>query len=759
MKRPVLLVLFLCILSTCFSTTYYSTNNTSPNSTSSWHTNRNGSGSTPSGFTNDGDIFIIQAGHTMTTTANWKMNGNNEKVIIEAGATLEGDDKITVDIFQIYDGGTYIHNVGNSAFPGDNSRLLAATSTVELRDWSGGTELPSPTTWGNLTINLVGFNSNINMAGDLTDIAGNFIIRSTGNSGKEFRLASAQDYTLTIGGNLVIEDGILETSQSNGSADQTIIINGSFIQSGGTFTRSNNNIFNPLEIQFNGTNSAFTQTAGTLTGTYINWKVNTGKKLVLNNNLPVALLRSLTVNGTLDLGTFSISGLGLFTLNSGALLRTAHASGLVGGLSLTGLITLNTGGSYEFLSATTSPFPLLATTISATNLTIGADVTINKNVTVSGTLTLNSGKLIIPSSNTITVSSGNTIAGTGFSATKHIATQVNTLTGAKGSFRLQNFSGTRSIPTGNGTYYLPVTLTATGTNDFTITVFNGLTWNGQPNGTAFTTAQKKATVDAIWQVNRNSGTGDVMMQLAWPAALEGSTFQTLPNSQIGIAHYGTAWEAGFGSGDQILNTATRSAIISFSPFGVGKAGVPLPLKFGEIKALPKNNGIEVDWSSLSESNLDHYEIERSTDGRNFISIGQVRARGNNDDKVDYTYQDNSTADAVYFYRIKGVDIDAKWMYSSIVKITMSQQPVSGIVIYPNPVTGHQLSYQVANLIKGQYTLRLFNTTGQEVYGRQLNHQGGSIAETIVLPPTIKTGVYTLQLTGTGIQLPIKCLVQ
>jgi hypothetical protein len=759
MKRPSLLVVFLCILSTAFSNTYYSTNNTAPNSTASWHTNRNGTGSMPTGFTNDGDIFIIQAGHTMTTTANWKMNGINEKVIIETGATLEGDDKITVDILQVYDGGTYIHNVSNSAFPGDNSRLLAATSTVELRDWSGGAELPSPTTWGNLIINLVGFNSSINNTGDLTDIAGNLTIRSTGNSGKEFRLASAQDYTLTIGGNLVIEDGILEASQSNGSADQTIIINGSLIQSGGTFTRSNNNILNPLEIQFNGANSAFTQTAGTLTGTYINWKVNTGKKLVLNNNLPVALLRSLNVNGTLDLGVYSITGLGLFTLNSGALLRTAHASGLVGGLSLTGLITLNTGASYEFLSATTSPFPLLASTISATNLNIGADVTINKNVTVSGTLTLNSGKLIIPTSNTITVSSGNAIAGTGFSATKHIATQVNISTGAKGSFRLQNFSGARSIPVGNGTYYLPVTLTATGTNDFTITVFNGITSNGQPNGTAFTTAQKKAVVDAVWQVNRNSGTSDVMMQLAWPAALEGSTFQTIANSDIAIAHYGVAWEAGIGTGDQSLNTATRSAISSFSPFGVGKAGVPLPLKFDEIKALQKNNGVEIDWSSLTETNVDHYEIERSTDGRNFISIGQVRARGNNDDRNDYSYQDNSAAGAVYFYRIKGVDIDAKAMYSSIVKIMMNQQPALGIIIYPNPVTGHQLSYQVANLIKGEYTLRLFNTTGQEVYGKQLNHQGGSIAEVIVLPPTIKTGVYTLQLTGMGIQLPVKCLLQ
>ncbi|MEI9807884.1 MAG: hypothetical protein WDO16_08420 [Bacteroidota bacterium] len=100
--------------------------------------------------------------------------------------------------------------------------------------------------------------------------------------------------------------------------------------------------------------------AVTLTSTNMNWKVNTSKKLTLNNDIPVGLLRSLTVSGTLNMGGRSITGLGSFIVNTGSTLINANTLGLAGALSLTGLLTFNTGASYEFLSATTTPLPNIA---------------------------------------------------------------------------------------------------------------------------------------------------------------------------------------------------------------------------------------------------------------------------------------------------------------------------------------------------------------------------------------------------------------
>jgi hypothetical protein len=751
---PCLLVLFFA-LSARANTTYYSTNNANPNSTSSWHTNRNGTGSIPSNF-NGGDIFVIQANHNITTTANWSLGGTDSKIIVESGAILKANHKITVDIFQADNNATYIHNDNSSAFPGSDDIILAVTSTVEINDWNGSSKLPASVNWGNLIIDMPGYTSNMNQAGDLNSIAGNFIIRSTGNANKEFRLATMQDYTLTIGGDLIIEGGTLEASSGNANADQLIIINGSFIQTGGTFVRSNNNS-NVLNIQFNGSNSSFTQSAGVLTSTYINWKVNAGKKLTLNNNIAVAASRSFTVNGTLDATNRSITGAGSFIAVSGSSIITYNTSGLPGSLS-TGAVTLNSGVSYEFLAATTTPFPSSILSIAANDLKIGANVTLNKDVTVADTLTLNSGKLTIPVGNTLTVSSGNAVAGSAFGSTKHIATQVNTSTGAKGYFRVQNFTGTNTIPVGNGTYYLPVTLTAPATNDFSICVFSGVTANGQPNGTAFNTSQKKTIVDAVWQVNRNSGSGNTTMQLGWPSVLEGSLFQNIADNQIGIAHYGTYWEVCIGSGNQSQNICTRTNITSFSPFGVGYTGVVLPLKFGELRATQKDHSVHLDWSSFSEYNLDHYEVERSIDGRSFIPVANIACNGNSESRKDYSHVDPVSTDGIFFYRVKGVDKDFHFIYSGVVKISIAQQSAVTLSLYPNPTEDKKITVQATNLPQGRYRLNVYDPTGSIVYQHGFNHDGGSISQQFQLPVSLNKGIYTISLTNSSEIKLVKPLV-
>ncbi|HEY2722403.1 MAG TPA: hypothetical protein VGI82_11795, partial [Chitinophagaceae bacterium] len=100
MKRALLSVAPFCLVLYVRANTYYSTNNAAPNLTSSWHTSRTGSGSPPSNFT-VGDIFIIQSGQSLTTTANWTISGTNGKLVIETGATLQANNKITVPSFEI----------------------------------------------------------------------------------------------------------------------------------------------------------------------------------------------------------------------------------------------------------------------------------------------------------------------------------------------------------------------------------------------------------------------------------------------------------------------------------------------------------------------------------------------------------------------------------------------------------------------------------------------------------------------------------
>jgi len=755
MKKTVLFFVLLFYFLFVKATTYYSTNGVAPNLTTAWHINRNSTGASPANFTS-GDLFVVQTNHSLTTTANWTISGINSRLLIETGGTLRGNNKITVPSFQIDGTGTYIHNVNNNAFPGTTTRTFASTSTVELDDWSGTAALPSPTTWGTIIMNVPN-GGNLNQAGTLTDVAGNLILRNTGNPGNEMRLATTQSYTLTIGGDLILEDGVLEAGQNNGNYTQKIIINGSYNQSGGTFTRSNNNA-NILQVEFNGANSTFTKTGGTITNTYMNWAVNAAKKLTLNNNFSIATSRTFNVNGTLDCNTMQVTGSGSFTLSSTGRLSTSNMSGVDGSIQVTGTATFTSGASYEFHGAATTPFPAVLSTVTAASVVVDADVTLNKNVSVTTTLNLASGKLTIPTGKVLTVASGSTITGSGFGVSKHIVTQVNTSTGATGTLRVTSLTGATTFPIGNGTYYMPVRLTTTSAFDFSMCVFQGMTKNGTPNGVAFTTQEKKGVVDAVWIVNKNSGIGAVDMQLWWPAALAGFNFSALANSAIGIAHYGTYWESPLGWGDQVQRTAIRTGVTTFSPFGIGKIGILLPLVFGDIRAYKDNGDLHVDWSTYDEVNVDHFEIERSQNGQQFVTAGTVSAKGNgNSSRTDYSWVDHSPFSSTSFYRVKEVDIDEESKYSTIVRIDLDQDN-SKLSLFPNPIVDKKLSIQL-NLDQGPYNILVCDLNGKKIYDQAFDHSGGVISQNVQLPSAVSSGIYLLTIRGNGINIVKQFLVR
>ena len=92
--------------------TYYSSNGNAPNSTSSWWTTTGGTGSHPSNFTTSADIFNIQAGHIMTTSANWAVSGT-----VQINGTLVASNTVTIGTLSVNSGGTYQHNINGGAVP------------------------------------------------------------------------------------------------------------------------------------------------------------------------------------------------------------------------------------------------------------------------------------------------------------------------------------------------------------------------------------------------------------------------------------------------------------------------------------------------------------------------------------------------------------------------------------------------------------------------------------------------------------------
>lgn len=253
--------------------------------------------------------------------------------------------------------------------------------------------------------------------------------------------------------------------------------------------------------------------------------------------------------------------------NNDATLVTAHADGLGGSLPGFTTCSLDSGVNYRFNGATVNPFPSSVSRVYASKLTVNANTSINKQVYVADTLTLANGNLTIPATDSLIITSGYAIAGAPFGISKHIVTVVDT-SNSQGFLGVSYISGAYLLPVGTGEYYLPVTVTPASASSFIVNVYEGITVNGQSNGTAFSVAQKEKVVDAAWTVLRTSSNNDsCTLTLQWPSSLEGSSFSS--SDCIGIIKYDTAWSTPYGTGDNTTNTATAS-FATLSTFSVGR---------------------------------------------------------------------------------------------------------------------------------------------------------------------------------------------
>jgi hypothetical protein len=122
------------------------------------------------------------------------------------------------------------------------------------------------------------------------------------------------------------------------------------------------------------------------------------------------------------------------------------------------------------------------------------------------------------------------------------------------------------------------------------------------------------------------------------------------------------------------------------------------------------------------------------------------ATSNQNDKVDYSAFDANPVQGISYYRIKATETTGKIVYSKILSVNIGNANQS-LRLYPNPVIGNQVTINMSNIKRGQYTLRVFNTAGQDIFRQTINNQSSSLTQTLDLPVSIKAGVYKMVITG------------
>lgn len=108
----------------------------------------------------------------------------------------------------------------------------------------------------------------------------------------------------------------------------------------------------------------------------------------------------------------------------------------------------------------------------------------------------------------------------------------------------------------------------------------------------------------------------------------------------------------------------------------------LPVVFERYTIECNDKGALISWSTASEQNSSHFEIQRSTNGSEWVTIDNVNAAGNSDVIRSYQYLDISGGGQT-FYRLRQVDKDGRYIYTAIRK-TNCKSKQGEAVIYPIP---------------------------------------------------------------------------
>lgn len=136
--------------------------------------------------------------------------------------------------------------------------------------------------------------------------------------------------------------------------------------------------------------------------------------------------------------------------------------------------------------------------------------------------------------------------------------------------------------------------------------------------------------------------------------------------------------------------------------------VTLPVQFLSFTGyLQPDETVRLDWAAITDQQHDRFEVEKSSNGIDFVKIGNGPAN------APYWHIDPAPYPGNNFYRIKQYDIDGDVTYSHIVNIYYNPSNLK-VNVYPNPVKD-VLTISITSSVPDRYSVTVTDLAGRKVH--------------------------------------------
>lgn len=148
----------------------------------------------------------------------------------------------------------------------------------------------------------------------------------------------------------------------------------------------------------------------------------------------------------------------------------------------------------------------------------------------------------------------------------------------------------------------------------------------------------------------------------------------------------------------------------------------LPVEMIDFDARRTSKKVNLSWQTASEHNNDGFQIQRSSDSRNWEMLSFVPGKGTTQESQSYTYTDEHPLLGMNYYRLLQLDFDGRSEYSKVVGIELENSD-GHVQLFPNPSDG-DLSLALDLEYIGEATFTLSDCTGRRLKTLMLSLDGG-----------------------------------
>jgi hypothetical protein len=248
----------------------------------------------------------------------------------------------------------------------------------------------------------------------------------------------------------------------------------------------------------------------------------------------------------------------------------------------------------------------------------------------------------------------------------------------------------------------------------------------------------QACTGGYWTLNPNAvaaGTARYNIEL-FPVGFSCAMAACTNTRTIAKGTFPSTW--GF-AGSSYTSANKRSTFSSFTDFVPMGGFVILPVSLLRFEAKALGNVADLRWTTTSELNNKEFEIQKTTDGINYVTLATVDGKGTRNVTTEYNFTDIKPSRGVNYYRLRQIDFDGKYAYSKIEAVKFESDKLGTLAIYPNPVNDNLLNIEMPFDKNEKVLVTITDMLGKVLYEKIISYNGISH----VITSSFTTGVYVV----------------